>query len=83
MKPYLAKNILELLRVLTTLTFFIFIGVSQAYSLTYNLSLVYSYKFSCEDYVGNKTEWDTESDKLPGGMINIGFTRWGLFGYAI
>ena len=83
MKPYLAKNILELLRVLITLTFFIFIGTSQAYLLTYNLSLAYSYKFNGEDYAGNKAELDTESDKISGGMINIGFTRWGFFGYEI
>ena len=83
MRLYLAKNILELLRVLITLTFFFFIGVSQAYSLTYNLSFPFSYKFSGADYLGNKAEWDSESDKIPGWVINIGFTRWGLFGYAI
>jgi len=58
MKLYLAKDILELMRmrVLIAFTFFIFIGASQAYSLTYNLSLPYSYKFSGEDYAGNKFE---------------------------
>ena len=80
MRLYLAKNILKLIRLLIALTFFIFIGVSQAYSLTYNLSLPFSYKFSGEDYVGNKAEWDSKSDKIPGWMFNIGFNRWG-FGY--
>ena len=82
MKLYLAKNILELLRVLIPLTFFILIGASHAYSFTFNFSLAYSYKFSGKDYAGNKAEWDDTSDKIPGGMINIGFTRWG-FGYEI
>ena len=68
------------MRLLIALTFFIFIGASQAYSLTYNLSIPFSYKFSSEDYVGNKAEWDSESDKIPGWMFNIGFNRWG-FGY--
>ena len=82
MKLYLAKDILELMRmrVLIAFTFFIFIGASQAYSLTYNLSLPFSYKFSGTDYIGNKAEWDSESDKIPGWMFNIGFNRWG-FGY--
>jgi hypothetical protein len=78
MKLYLAKDILELMRVLIALTFFIFIGASQAYSLTYNLSLPYSYKFSGEDYAGNKFE----ADKNQGGLFNVGFTRWG-FGFEI
>ena len=68
------------MRLLIALAFFIFIGASQAYSLTYNLSIPFSYKFSSEDYVGNKAEWDSESDKIPGWMFNIGFNRWG-FGY--
>ena len=66
------------MRVLIALTFFIFIGASQAYSLTYNLSLPYSYKFSGEDYAGNKFE----ADKNQGGLFNVGFTRWG-FGFEI
>ena len=66
------------MRVLIALTFFIFIGASQAYSLTYNLSLPYSYKFSGEDYAGNKFE----ADKNQGGLLNVGFTRWG-FGFEI
>ena len=80
MKLYLAKDILELMkmRVLIAFTFFIFIGASQAYSLTYNLSLPYSYKFSGEDYAGNKFE----ADKNQGGLLNVGFTRWG-FGFEI
>ena len=73
---------LALLRVVIPIAFFIFISVSHAYSLTYNFSLAYSYKFSGEDYAGNKAEWDDKSDKIPGWMINIGFTRWG-FGYEI
>lgn len=80
MKLYLAKDILELMRmrVLIAFTFFIFIGASQAYSLTYNLSLPYSYKFSGEDYAGNKFE----VDKNQGGLFNVGFTHWG-FGFEI
>jgi len=66
------------MRVLIAFTFFIFIGASQAYSLTYNLSLPYSYKFSGEDYAGNKFE----VDKNQGGLFNVGFTRWG-FGFEI
>ena len=79
-KLYLSIDILELLKVLIAIPFFIIIWSSQAYSLTYNLSLPYSYKFSGADYIGNKAEWDSESDKIPGWMFNIGFTRWG-FGY--
>ena len=87
MKLYLAKDILELMRmkVLIAFTFFIFIGASQAYSLTYNLSLPFSYKFSGEDYAGNKFE----ADKNQGGLFNLGFTfskesfrwYWNLNGY--
>lgn len=66
------------MRVLIAFTFFIFIGASQAYSLTYNLSLPYSYKFSGEDYAGNKFE----VDKNQGGLFNVGFTHWG-FGFEI
>ena len=80
MKLYLAIDILELLKVLIAIPFFIIIGSSQAYSLTYNLSLPYSYKFSGEDYAGNKPQSETKLDKIHGWMFNIGFTRWG-FGY--
>jgi hypothetical protein len=76
MKLYLSKNILKLMRFLIALTFFIFIGVSQAYSLTYNLSIPYSNKFSGEDYAGNKIE----ADKTQGWGLNVGFIRWG-FGF--
>ena len=71
-----AKDFLKLMRLLIALTFIIFIGVSQAYSLTYNLSLPYSYKFSVADYTGN----NFEAEKNQGWMFNIGFTCWG-FGY--
>jgi hypothetical protein len=64
------------MRLLIALTFFIFIGVSQAYSLTYNLALPFSYKFSGTDYAGNKFE----ADKNTGWLLNVGFTRWG-FGF--
>ena len=76
MKLYLFKNTLKLMRLLIALTFFIFIGVSQAYSLTYNLSIPYSNKFSGEDYAGNKIE----ADKTQGWGLNVGFIRWG-FGF--
>ena len=64
------------MRLLIALTFFIFIGVSQAYSLTYNLALPFSYKFSGTDYAGNKFE----ADKNTGWLLNVGFIRWG-FGF--
>ena len=77
-KIYLSIDILELLKVLIAIPFFIIIWSSQAYSLTYNLSLPYSYKFSGKDYAGNKFE----ADKNQGGLLNVGFTRWG-FGFEI
>ena len=64
------------MKFLIALIFFIFFGVSQAYSLTYNLSLPYSYKFSGKDYAGNKFE----ADKNSGWLINVGLTSWG-FGF--
>lgn len=74
MKIYFSKGLLEFLRVLIVLTFFIFIGVSHAFSVSYNFSFPYSYKFSGKDFAGN----EFESEKTQGGMLNVGFTRWGI-----
>ena len=62
------------MRLLIAIIVFICIGVTQAYSITYNMFIPLSYKFSGKDYEGNKFE----ADKNKGLVLNAGFTRWGF-----
>ena len=62
------------MRLLILTIVFIFIGVTPAYSITYNILVPLNYKFSGKDYEGN----NFEADKNNGFVLNVGFTSWGF-----
>ena len=74
MEFYRTDNFFTKSKGLIVFIFWMFTGLPQVFPISYNLSTLYSYKFSGKDYSGK----EFEADSPQGWMINIGVSLWGI-----